>query len=165
VVGAESCGKTTLAQALASHLGCRWVPEVARDWLVAREGRYVEADLVTLARLQRAAEEDAAALGGDWLVCDTTPLVVRVWSQRKYGRVHPDVAAAERLDVYALHLLAAPDVPWAFDPLRENPDDRDDIHQVYVEALAGAGVPHVVITGLGEARLERARRAVAERVP
>ena len=38
IVGAESTGKTMLAQALAARLRAAWVPEVLREWC-DREGR------------------------------------------------------------------------------------------------------------------------------
>ena len=161
VVGPESCGKTTLTQALARAWGEPWVEEVSRAWLEARGGRYGPDDLPTLAELQRAREDALAASARRFLFCDTNALVVRVWSQVKYGAVDPRVTAAERLDHYALHLLTAPDLPWAFDPLRESPHARDALFERYEAALRAAGVPYAVISGQGEARLEGAQQALA----
>ncbi len=161
VVGPESCGKTTLTRALASAWGEPWVEEVARDWLEARGGVYGPDDLPILAELQRAREDAVAADARRFLFCDTNALVVRVWSEVKYGAVHPRVTAVERLDSYALHLLTAPDLPWEVDPLRESPNGRDALFGRYEAALRAAGVPYAVISGQGEARLQGAQQALA----
>jgi NadR type nicotinamide-nucleotide adenylyltransferase len=51
LVGAESTGKTTLAQALAAHFGTVWVPEFARAYLLARGG-VTEQDMHVIAQGQ-----------------------------------------------------------------------------------------------------------------
>lgn len=162
IVGPESCGKTTLTRDLAAVWDAPWVEEISRGWLEARGGRYTAEDLPVIARLQREAEDAAAAATTSrHLFCDTNALVVRVWSQVKYGQVHPDVTAAEGLDRYALHLLTAPDLPWEADPLRESPHDRDRLFDRYQAALRAAGVPFVVVRGVGADRLAVAHAAVA----
>lgn len=161
VVGPESCGKTTLTRELAAAWGEPWVEEVARDWLEARGGAYGPHDLPTIAELQRAREDERAAGARRFLFCDTNGLVVRVWSQVKYGAVDPRVTAAEQLHRYALHLLTAPDLPWEFDPLRESPHEREALFARYEAALRAERVPYVVISGVGAARLAGAQQALA----
>ena len=39
IVGAESTGKTTLAQQLAEHFGTVWVPEYGREYTEVSVGR------------------------------------------------------------------------------------------------------------------------------
>lgn len=161
VVGPESCGKTTLARSLAHAWGEPWVEEVARDWLEARGGVYDAHDLPTIAALQRAREDELAASARRFLFCDTNGLVIRVWSEVKYGVVDLRVTASERLHDYALHLLTAPDLPWEFDPLRESPNAREMLFDRYEAALRAADVPFAVITGQGDARLQGAQQALA----
>ena len=164
IVGPESSGKTTLAQQVAERLGVPWVPEVARDWLSARDGQYTRDDLTTLAELQLAEEEATAARHPDApaIVCDTTPLVIRIWSEVAYGEAATALHAAEALDRYRLHLLTAPDLPWAPDPLREHPDptDRQRLFTRYASALRDW--PHVVIRGTGRRRTDSALDAVRQ---
>lgn len=162
VVGPESVGKSTLVRRLATRLGVPWAPEVARGWLEARGGAYVEDDLRAIARGQRAAEAAAVARARpDGLVLlDTNLLVVRIWSEVVFGRVHPWITAHEDLDRYALHLVPAPDLPWTADPLRVNPDDRPALFTRYVDALVQARVPYAIVRGTGDARDEAARAAL-----
>ena len=97
LVGAESTGKTTLAQDLAADLGARWVPEYGRDYTyekLAREGGRMEdlvwttADFVAIARAQNALEAREADSGAV-LVCDTDTLATSIWHERYWGRARP----------------------------------------------------------------------------
>ena len=157
VVGPESTGKTTLAEALGARLGAAVVPEVARDLLPALGRPYVEADLADVARAQRRAEDATPAP----LVADTNLLVVRVWAEVRFGRVDPWILAHERLETYTLHLLCAPDLPWEPDPLREDPHRRPALFARYEAALRAAGVPFAVVRGHGASRVEAAFAACA----
>lgn len=52
IVGAESSGKTTLAQLLSSYFNCTWIPEYARDYLEGLGKDYTEEDLDIIAKRQ-----------------------------------------------------------------------------------------------------------------
>lgn len=45
ILGPESTGKSTLAQALASFFGCPWVPEFARQYIDKLDQPYEYQDL------------------------------------------------------------------------------------------------------------------------
>jgi len=49
IVGAESSGKTTLAMALAEHFQSPWIPEYAREYLMALDRPYNSEDLEVIA--------------------------------------------------------------------------------------------------------------------
>jgi nicotinamide riboside kinase len=161
VTGVECTGKTTLAGVLAERLGAALVPEVARGWLDARGGRYDEADLVTLARLQARAEAEARASHGA-VVADTDLTVIRVWSEVRFGRCDPAIAA--RLDARppAVYLLPTPDLPWVADGQRESPDadERRALHARYRALLADLGHPWAEIGGAGAGRTDAAVAAL-----
>ena len=53
IVGPESSGKSTLAEAWAFTLGCPWVPEFAREYLQLNGPTYTEEDLTFIAEGQR----------------------------------------------------------------------------------------------------------------
>ena len=86
IVGAESTGKTALAQALAervadlSGLRCTWVGEWLRSWC-EREGRTPRPDeQAAIAQHQQGLIELAAA-NHELVVCDTTALMTAVYSE------------------------------------------------------------------------------------
>ncbi|MDZ7825913.1 MAG: ATP-binding protein [Gammaproteobacteria bacterium] len=162
VVGVESTGKTTLAQALARTLGWARVDEQARPWLATRDNRYQEADLAAIARRQWEAEATTRARAGD-LVADTDLTVIRIWSEVRYGRCDDWILQrlAERPPAH--YLLPRPDLPWTPDPQRETPDpmERQALHERYRQLLDELGHPWAEVAGQGEARLASALDAVA----
>lgn len=162
VVGVESTGKTTLAGALARMLERPLVPEIARDWLAARNGHYEEADLLTLAELQADAEAGIRSARGA-LVADTDLVVLRVWSEVRFGRCDARISARLEAREPAIYLLPRPDLPWEADPLRAtpDPDERRALHGRYRTLLDALGHPWAEIGGEGPRRLAAARDALA----
>ena len=93
ILGAECTGKTTVARALGERLPAAVVPEALRLF-VEREGR-VPADakeMFAIAREQRRLE-DVALLESSVIVCDTTPLLVKVYAEHYFGGVDDEFGA------------------------------------------------------------------------
>ena len=162
IVGPESSGKTTLAEALMLHARAWNVSESARDFLVDLGRPYEEKDLLAIAMAQAANEDMVAGepMGRDLVVCDTDMITIRIWSEEKYGRCDPWIIEQSEKRHYDLGLLCSPEIPWEHDPLRENPHDRDRLFQVYLGMLEKLRKPYVIIAGDRERRLEQALRAV-----
>ncbi len=158
ITGPESSGKTTLAQALAEHYQVPWVAEYARTYIEQLTQPYQEEDLLAIAQGQVQREDEQAQTNPRLLICDTSLLVIYVWSHYRYGRCHPwieDQLAQRPVDHY---LLCFPDLPWQPDPQRENPNDRPELFVRYEEALREK--PHTIVAGQGNARLEIATNAI-----
>lgn len=160
IVGPESTGKSALSIELARHYGVNRVPEVARDFLENLNRPYREEDLLHLARLQLNAEQDVLKSGPLVLICDTTLLVIRIWSLFKYGRCHPEIIRMEEERAYDLFLLTDIDIPWEADPLREHPDRRSELFGWYYRALLEKSRPFAVVKGTGMERTLNAIRAI-----
>lgn len=164
VTGPECSGKSTLSQALAKHFCVQWVPEMARPYLDALDHPYSEADLRHIAELQlrteveRALEHPSAGL----LICDTDLITIRIWGEEKYGRSDPWIVKQTEERAYDLWLLCTPDIPWVYDPQRENPHDRDRLFEVYRQTLERLGKRYAVISGEEEDRLKQAVNAIME---
>jgi len=178
IVGPESSGKTTLAEALMYHYKGLYVSEVAREYLAELDRPYEEQDLLSIARsLQELhagaadmAHEQEALIGGPPLrepgpvrtpiFYDTDTLNLRIWSLEKYGRVHPEIDAMVRDTGYTWRLLCRPDIPWEPDPLRENPHDRDRLFAIWERELQTLGLPYTIIEGTEEQRMRAAMNIV-----
>lgn len=162
IVGPESTGKSTLAAALAAHFRTKWVKEYARSYLTHLKNPYVLDDLVHIARGQLALEEDTSKEADRLLICDTNLLVIDVWSRYVFGKPIPEVTEhLIRHYNYALTLLTNIDVPWTPDPLREHPNARTVLFDLYVERLHDLHIPYVCITGtLHEGRVQQAVEAI-----
>lgn len=164
VTGPECTGKSTLSEALAAHYGIPWVPEMARPYLDSLGRPYGEADLLSIAELQlRTEEERAKGKGGKpprAIICDTDLITIRIWGEEKFGRSDPWIIEQTESRPYDLWLLCRPDIPWEFDPQRENPHDRDRLFAVYEEMLRTLGKRYAIIEGGMAARLASSRIAV-----
>jgi nicotinamide riboside kinase len=170
LLGAESTGKSSLAQAMARSLRASgWrvqvVPELLRTWC-EREGRMPRPEeLLPLAQAQEARVDEAQA-EADIAIADTTALLLAVHGGLLF-RDHPLVRMAfERQRGYALTLLTGLDLPWQPDGLmRQGPQAREPVDAILRQLLAEAGVPFKVVYGSGPQRLHNALQAVAETAP
>ncbi|MCE2496374.1 MAG: ATP-binding protein [Flavobacteriales bacterium] len=160
VTGPESTGKSHLSQWLSEELGLGWVPEVARSYLAELGRPYEKADLLEIMLEQLALEEETLHHFPQGLVADTDPLVIEVWSEFNYGDVDPVIAKYVREHRYDQYLLCDVDLPWEPDPLREHPEARKELMNIYIDKCAGLGLPFSIVSGTGEARNHAAHRAV-----
>lgn len=162
LVGAESTGKTTLAQALAAHFNTAWVPEFARDYLQARGGVCTLADMPVIARGQAELEDRLALQANRVLIGDTNTLTTQLWHEHYFGAVPPELArlAAER--TADLYLLCGIDVPWVGDGLRDSPGHRAWFHSRFRDELEARRLPFVVLSGPFADRLAPAIAAVEQ---
>ncbi len=151
ITGPESSGKTTLAQNLADQLKVAWVPEFARDYLLARNGIYEENDLVEIALGQVSAWKKMEEQ--DIVICDTEMLVMKVWSEVKYNKVDPIILQALCEQQFDHYFLCRPDIPWEEDPLREHPEQREALFEIYLKELKTRKLPFTIIEGNMQQRL------------
>jgi len=159
VTGPESTGKSTLSEAIAKHFNIDYVPEYSRDYLLARDGKYAESDLLEIAKGQIELEDKFE--GNKLLmVCDTSLEVIRVWSEWKYNHCDHFILEQARSRIPDLFLLLKPDLPWQPDPLRENPDDRDVLFAYYQKTLSEYKTKVVEIGGESESRINLAINAI-----
>lgn len=164
LLGAESTGKTALTEALAAHARARGstvalVPEVLRAWCDAagRTPRAEEQMAIAQAQARQADTAPAAA----WLVADTTPLMVAVYSDLLFGdaSLYPFALAHQRS--YDLTLLTGLDLPWVADGLqRDGEHVREPVDHHVRAALDRAAIPYRVVYGTGTSRLENALHAI-----
>lgn len=154
ILGAESTGKSTLADTLAARHATVWVPEYLREF-VDTEGRVPrEDDQLGIARTQLAREDALAAQARSLMFCDTTPLMTAVYSRIYWGRVPAALLALEAAHDYALTVVAAPDLPWVPDGLqRESAEVRMRVHAQLLAVLEARGIAYVMVEGELEARI------------
>ncbi len=167
LLGAESTGKTTLAEALAARLADEtglnvcWVDEWLRVWC-DREGRTPLAHEQAAIAREQHARIDAAAARHDIVVCDTTALTTAVYSRLIFGDRTLEAPAATLHRRVDLSLLTALDIPWVADGhQRDGAHVREPVDTALREALIAHQLPWALVSGLGGQRLESALDAVA----
>jgi nicotinamide riboside kinase len=161
IIGAESTGKSELARALATALArefglrCRIVDEWLRDWC-EQQGRTPRSDeQLGIAREHARRIAEAAALpGADVVLCDTTPLMVAVYSDLLFDdrSLEPEARACQ--EAMDATLLTSLDLPWVADGLqRDGPHVRAPVDARVRARLADWGTPWSLVSGSGTARL------------
>lgn len=157
VTGPESSGKTTLCTALAEHYYVSYVPEYARAYLQNTKGNYEQQDLDHIAEGQL---NSLLSFEGVMAICDTDFSVLEIWSSYKYHTVSERILNLVSQDVFDLHILCTPDIPWEEDPLRENPNNRDELFELYKESLRRHSKNFIVVAGAHEERLKKSWQAI-----
>jgi nicotinamide riboside kinase len=173
LLGAECTGKSTLAQALAAHMGASsapapdslgpaqalCVPELLRDWCT-KAGRppHIHEQMGIAHAHARALDAARANLGPNGvLVADTTPLMTAIYSLHYFqdASLLPFGLAQQRR--FSHTLVTALDLPWQADGfLRDGPAAAQTVDRLLRDTLNQAGVPYQVIHGRGGTRLTQA---------
>lgn len=165
ITGPESTGKTTLAQQLAKHFQTIYVPEYVRQYFEEKgNNNYSYNDLEKIARGQLALEKKMTSQANRFLFADTEMLVMKIWSQYKYGKCSAWILNAIKAHHYDLFLLCDIDLPWTYDPLRENPSEKERkiIFQLYKKELEKYGFPYAVVSGTNKARTKNAIKKILD---
>ncbi len=147
VIGPECTGKSELSQFLANRYNTEWVPEYARGYLDNLVRPYQQHDLTTIAHGQLRLEDKSMLHANDVLICDTNLYVIKIWSEFKYGNCDPEILRLIAERRYDLYLLTYIDIPWEADPLREHPDKRQQLYDIYLKEMQGQNVPFIEISG------------------
>ncbi|HTO71772.1 MAG TPA: AAA family ATPase [Myxococcota bacterium] len=187
IVGAESTGKTTLAQELRDALaarggpfaGTRWVPEHGRDftldklalaraeaaWRGAPEPGmaalvWTTPDFVDIARVQNALEEREARVGGPVLVCDTDALATAIWHERYQGKRASAVEALADPRPRLYLVTHHDDVAFEQDGIRDGEHMRAWMTGAFVERLRESPHRFELLRGTRAQRVRSALDAV-----
>lgn len=154
ITGAESTGKSALTDALASHYGAVGVPEYARTYLESINRNYDYEDVVAITRRQIGLiyENREAPM----VFFDTCLIILKVWFREVYRQVPEWLEAEIPKAGQGIYLLCEPDLPWQFDPLRENPYRREYLSEQYEIELNAAGFSYFRIFGTGGQRVQNA---------
>lgn len=166
--GAESTGKTSLAKALARHFNTTWVPEYARKYLQEKYNRSGEIcaydDLMPIARGQlRLEEEQLQNSNHNLLFCDTNPLQTYYYGKAYFENFnHQDLWDLSKAQKYDFYFLTYIDTPWEADDLRDKPEERKKMHQLFEDSLKENALPYVLLQGNKKERLQKAIKKVNE---
>ncbi len=159
VLGAESTGTTTLAQALGEHNRTTWIPEYCRTWSEVRPGgleapwHTAEFDLIAAEHLRQ--ERDAMRTAPvPLVVSDTDVLATSIWHERYMGQRSASVeglAARWKPDLY---VLTGDEIAFVQDGMRDGEHLRHAMQQRFREVLAAQDVPWFEVRGGVEERLQ-----------
>jgi len=169
LIGAESTGKTTLAEMLARRYATAWVPEYGREYWEAKVAglpmdgplpNWTSDEFLHIAATQQRRENEAARTANRVLMCDTNAFATGTWHERYLGFRDERVDAVGRADRADLYLLAEPDFPFVQDGWRDGESIRDWMHARFVEQLAAQPAPVLHLRGSVDQRIADAASAI-----
>lgn len=165
LIGPESTGKTTLAQALAERFDTHWVPEYMRGYCQRLwDGQQLTCrwqDLLPIAYGQMQAENRLAETARGFLFCDTCLWELAVYADLYFGDCPPELERAARASHYHAVFLTDIDVPWVADDLRDKPQEREKVFALFEDFLRRNGIAFTVLRGTHEERMRQAEAVLA----
>ncbi len=164
VVGAESTGKTTLVEALASHYKTSWAPEYGRMYTYGKPAsgpgsEWDSEEFRFIAEEQNQLEDMLAGYSNKLLLCDTDALATALWHEVYLGSWSKEVEKLFLKMSYALYLVTDYDTPHVQDEIRVGEGSREAMHHRFIQLLEKYQRPYKVISGSPEERLEQAVQA------
>lgn len=155
--GSECTGKTTLAEALATHYDTICVPEYARQFVIEKGAAPEYQDVNIIARGQIALEDEMASRASKVLIQDTDLLSTLVYCRHYYDTVPEWIEDDLCKRAGDLYLLCDIDIPWIPDgDQRDRGDRREEMHDLFRSALVDRKLDFRVIGGRQDERLKSA---------
>lgn len=159
-IGPESTAKSTLSEQLANHYHAVWVKEYAREYIQQLNSKYTLNDIVEISKQQLKAEEELIKKGHSLIFVDTEFINAKVWSLDVFKTCPDFISNAIHANQYDLYLLTYPDIPWEFDPIRENPNRREYFFEWYERELKLINANYHIIKGENEMRFQNCIHAI-----
>src|ERR1700759_4171980 len=156
IVGPESTGKSTMSAYLAEHYQTVWVPEFARGYCEKLTEPPTWQDEINMFYGQLELEKELLPKADKLIICDTTFITVKIWSDEMFGSSPQEVLDELPKHKYDLYLLLDIDMAWEDDPLRDFPDMREHFMAVWHKELQSLGANYQVISGQGDVRYQNA---------
>lgn len=157
ITGAESTGKSTIANALSAHYSAPAVPEYAREHIenLGREYNYEDVEFIA----QKQVEELNLLQNSEppLIILDTWLLITKVWFEVVYNKVPDWLDAKIRSTKIDLFLICDIDLPWIADNVRENGGtNRRLLQNKYLEEIKKYNYDFKIVSGKDEVRINNA---------
>ena len=157
ITGPESSGKTTLAHLLGEKLNATVFTEYARTYLENLQRDYVKEDLDKICEGHLAQFTQSK---NEIQIVDTDFIVLKIWSEVKFGSVSKVISEATDSNYFDLHILCTPDIPWEYDPQREHPNKREELFQLYRMEFITSQKNFIEVSGSLDERLGKSLEAI-----
>ncbi|MFN0049719.1 MAG: AAA family ATPase [Cytophagales bacterium] len=165
--GPESTGKSVLSEQLAKHFGTIWVAEYARNYLESKKKYYdfyskgseaicLQEDILPIVLGQIAFEDLQIQSAKKYIFFDTNPLQTKVYVNYYYKTEYTWLLKILEERSYNLYLLTDIDIEWQPDLLRDRPENRVELFNLFEKELKTRQLPYETISGSDTERLKNA---------
>jgi len=160
LAGPESTGKSDLTLHLARTFKLPFALEYARMYLEHHGPEYDYDQLLEMSRGHRKYQRSCLPESTPAGFLDTDLINYKIWCEVVFGRCHDEILRGIEAETDHVYLLCYPDLPWEYDPLRENRHDRDMLFERHVKEIEQLKRSCYVIKGTGRVRYLAAESAV-----
>lgn len=163
LIGAESTGKTELADYLAGQMDTVFVPEYAREYIESLDREYTYDDVEHIAKKQIELEEQFLDKANHVLFYDTYLIITKIWFQLVYNKIPDWIETKIQNCSIDLFLLCNNDLTWIPDAVRENGGVmRERLFKMYQEELIKCKFNYSIVKGKGQVRFNHALNIVTD---
>jgi len=145
---------------LAAHFKTVWVPEMSREYIASLNRKYTLEDIEQCTSSQLEEEASLSKKANQFLICDSAMIIAKVWCEDVFKKVPAWIEEKISTNLYSLHLLMKPDIPFVPDPVRENPHRREFFFDWYKRELDDRKFPYEIIGGTGDERFRNSLAAI-----
>jgi HTH-type transcriptional regulator, transcriptional repressor of NAD biosynthesis genes len=146
---------------LAQQYDTAFVHEVSRDVISTND--FSLEDIVTIGHAQTQAVQEAEKRANKILFCDTDVITTQIYSDYYLHEIPPVLFDLEKEIRYDVYFLLDIDVPWIADGLRDLGHKRQEMYEIFKNALEVRGIEYIKISGDFETRVAKIREVVKER--
>ena len=157
VTGPESSGKTTLFEQLKTLSGFNFISEYSRTYIDKINRPYHYNDILEIAKFY-VKEVESVSQNKLSVISDTDLLTLQIWCEYKYKKCHPFIIENIKINPPDLYLICSPNIPWDFDPQRENPHDRIELYNIHLDKIKEMGIDFESIEGDLSKRLIQSKK-------
>ncbi|MBE9466736.1 MAG: ATP-binding protein [Bacteroidetes bacterium] len=162
IIGPESTGKTILSKNLAENFKTVWVPEYARKYVENLKRPYNYGDLIKISEKQIKEFNNNYSDVNKFIFFDTYLIITKIWFQVVYNKFPLFLDIEIKKSNIDLFLLCNTDIKWKPDGVRENPDKREELYNLYKTELENYNFNYKIISGVGKKRFENALKFLNE---
>jgi len=157
ITGAESTGKSTIANALSTHFSASLIPEYAREYIENLEREYTYEDVEFIAQKQIQELNKILTSEQPLIILDTWLLITKVWFEVVYNKIPDWLDSKIRSTNIDLFIVCDIDLPWVADSVRENGGtNRELLHNKYLEEIEKYKFDYGLVRGKDEVRINNA---------
>jgi HTH-type transcriptional regulator, transcriptional repressor of NAD biosynthesis genes len=159
--GPESVGKTSMAKELSKCYDVRFVPEVAREMVFSSD--FSVDDIIAIGKAQTNRVLEMESQNEKLLICDTDLITTQLYSQIYLHQIPEILYELEAQVQYDHYFLLDIDVPWVADGLRDLGDRRQEIFEVFRNALIDRQIDYTLVQGRWHARKKMVMAVLEEK--
>lgn len=156
--GPESTGKTVLCERLAAYYDTVFAAEFSRIYSEAKaqkQQQLTQEDVLPIAIGQMALENAQLEKAENLLICDTDLLETKVYSEYYYDGFCPPIVKKQAvLNTYDLYFLTYIDTTWKADGIRDQPNNRQELFNIFENELQMHNKTYVTLKGDFESKFQ-----------